>query len=71
MSTRTMTTYHRVRMTLNRPSEQRGPNCETLEIARRTNIPGAETAIVRTDWRLGNDGNWHETESVIVEWEVR
>jgi hypothetical protein len=32
------------------------------------NIPGDETAIIRTDWRLGGDGDWHQTSIVIVEW---
>ena len=46
----------------------RGPNCETIQLARMANIPGDETAIIKTDWRLGGDGAWHVTGVVIIEW---
>lgn len=70
MGTKTQTTYHKVRMFAGQQTEQRGPNCETLELARRCNVPGEEIAYVKTDWRLGGDGAWHETNATIVEWEV-
>ena len=28
-------------------------------------------AIIRTEWRLGGDGDWHETQSIIAERIVR
>jgi hypothetical protein len=70
--TKTQTTYHKARMlngTIADDVTERGPNCETIELARMANIPGDETAIVRTEWRLGGDGIWRETDHpVIVEW---
>jgi len=71
MATKTQTTYHKARMINGTPAEDsffRGPNCETVELARMANIPGDETAIIKTDWRLGGDGDWHQTSIVIVEW---
>ena len=65
--TKTQTTFYRTRMLAGHPIDPRGPNCETIELARHTAIAGPETAIVKTDWRLGGDGAWHETTSVIVE----
>ena len=68
--TRTQTTYHKARMIDGTPSTHptdRGPNCETIELARLAPIPGPETAIVRSEWRLGGDGDWHVTNVIIVE----
>ena len=65
--TKVQTTFHRTRMMHGQPIEPRGPNCESIELARHTTVPGPETAIIKTDWRLGGDGAWHETNSVIVE----
>lgn len=71
MTTKTMTTYHKTRMLGGYPIEPRGPNCESAELAHRSAVPGPETAIVRSDFRLGGDGDWHLTTEVIVEWEVK
>ena len=68
--TKVQTTYHKARIIDGTPSEHptdRGPNCESIELARMAPIPGPETAIVRMDWRLGGDGSWHPTNATIVE----
>ena len=71
MTTKTQTTYHKQRMLNGTTAEgelNRGPNCETIELARLATVPGDESTIIRTDWRLGGDGSWHVTAVVIVEW---
>ena len=68
--TKTQTTFHKVRMMHGTPilrTTARGPNCETIELARMAPLQGPETAIVRSEWRLGGDGDWHLTTAVIVE----
>jgi hypothetical protein len=69
--TRTQTTYHLTRMLGDQPVDPRGPNCETHELARNCDVAGENLAIYRVEWRLGGDGDWHETQSVIVERIVR
>ena len=69
--TRTLTTYHLTNMQGDQPVEPRGPNCETHELARGCDVVGENLAIIRTEWRLGGDGDWHETQSIIAERIVR
>lgn len=69
--TRTLTTYHKTRMMGDTPIDPRGPNCETHELARQCNVPGDDLAIIRIEWRLGGDGDWHETQTIIAERIVR
>lgn len=73
MGTKTLTTYYKARMIAGLPSTEkaeRSPDCETVELARRFTVEGSETAIVRQEWRLGGDGQWHPTTYIIVEWTV-
>lgn len=71
MATRTLTTYHLTNMQGDQPVDPRSPNCETHELARECNVAGDNLAIIRTEWRLGGDGAWHPTQTVIVERIVR
>lgn len=64
--TRTLTTYHKTNMLGDQPVEPRSPNCETHELARGCDVAGDNLAIIRVEWRLGGDGDWHETRSIIV-----
>ena len=71
MATTTQRTFHKQRMINGKPADgeiNRGPNSETIELARMANVLGDETAIIRTDWRLGGDGAWHVTGVVVMEW---
>jgi hypothetical protein len=65
--TRTQTTYHLTNMQGDEQVDLRGPNCETHELARDCRVDGDNLAIIRIDWRLGGDGAWHPTQTVIVE----
>jgi hypothetical protein len=65
--TRTLTTYHLTNMTGDEPVDPRGPNCESPELARACTVAGNNLAIIRTEWRLGGDGDWHQTQMVIVQ----
>ena len=69
--TRTLTTYHLTNMSGDEPIDPRGPTCETHELARESMVPGANLAIIRTEWRLGHDGDWHPTQTILVERIVR
>ena len=68
--TKVQTTYHKARMIDGTASDHptdRGPNCESIELARMAPVPGPETAIIRSEWRLGGDGDWHITNTIVVE----
>ena len=65
--TRTLTTYHLTNMLGDEPCDPRGPNCETHDLARDCDVAGPNRAIIRTEWRLGGDGDWHPTQTIIVE----
>ncbi len=63
------TTYRRVRMEGHNPTDQHGVECDSLDLAWKSEIDGVNnnaTAIERVDWRLGGDGVWRETSAVIV-----
>ncbi len=67
--TPTRTTYRRVRMDGANPTNTHGPECDSLAVANESEISGIHnehTAIQRVDWRLGADGMWRETGTVIV-----
>ena len=65
--TRTLTTYHLTTMQGDQPVDPRGPNCESHELARNCNVAGENLAIIRTEWLLGGDGDWHPTQTIIAE----
>lgn len=69
--TRTLTTYHLTNMQGDEPVDPRSPNCETHELARESTVAGENLAIIRTEWRLGGDGDWHPTQTIIAERIVR
>ena len=65
--TRTKTTYCKTNMAGDQPTTPRGPNCLSHQLARDCDVQGDSLAIIEIEWRLGNDGAWHETQTTIVE----
>lgn len=72
----TRTTYRLNRLTLDgqlsEKKDEFGPDCLTVQAAKATKIKygapeGRQLAIEATSWRLGGDGMWRETGSVIAE----
>lgn len=76
MQAQTRTTYRLNRLTsdgqLSTLKLEYGPDCLTVQAAKATNVRSGnlterKLAVEETSWRLGGDGVWRETGSVIAE----